>query len=144
MSHKTRIRSALWMIPVAVLAILYLPTPYMGALMALLLLAGLYEWACLSHLHNKFHKLLYLFFNALIIALIAWLDDAGHSVLKLTTLTGGIFWLLSGLWLWRFDFAREINLRNNTIKLIAGSLACIPAWTAMVWLHGSPQGPAWP
>ena len=41
MSHKTRIRSALWMIPVAVLAILYLPTPYMGALMALLLLAGL-------------------------------------------------------------------------------------------------------
>jgi phosphatidate cytidylyltransferase len=143
MSHKTRIRSALWMIPVAVLAILYLPTPYMGALMALLLLAGLYEWACLSHLHNKPHKLLYLFFNAMLIALIAWLDNAGHSALKIATLTGGIFWLLSGLWLWRFDFAREINPRNNTIKLLAGSLACIPAWTAMVWLHGSPQGPAW-
>jgi phosphatidate cytidylyltransferase len=143
MSHKTRIRSALWMIPAAVLAILYLPTPYMGALMALLLLAGLYEWACLSHLRNKLHKLLYLFFNALVIALIARLDDAGHSALKLATLTGGIFWLLSGLWLWRFDFAREINPRNNTIKLLAGSLACIPAWAAMVWLHGSPQGPVW-
>lgn len=143
MSHKTRIRSALWMIPVAILAILYLPTPYLGALMALLLLAGLYEWACLSHVQNKIHKLLYLCFNALLIALIAWLDDAGHTALKLTTLIGGIFWIYSALWLWRFNFARENNRQNNAVKLLAGSLACIPAWSAMVWLHGSPQGPAW-
>ena len=143
MSHKTRIRSALWMIPVAILAILYLPTPYLGALMALLLLAGLYEWACLSHVQNKVHKLIYLCFNALLIAIIAWLDDAGHTALKLTTLIGGIFWIYSALWLWRFNFARENNRQNNAVKLLAGSLACIPAWSAMVWLHGSPQGPAW-
>jgi phosphatidate cytidylyltransferase len=143
MSHRTRIRSALWMIPLAVLAILFLPTPYMAALMAVLLLAGLYEWASLSHITEKTHKLLYLLFNALIISVIAWLDDAGHTTLKLTTLIGGIFWIFAVLWLWRFNFARGNTPQHNAIKLLAGSLACIPAWTALVWLHGSPQGPAW-
>jgi len=41
MSHSKRIRSALWMIPLAMGAILFLPTPWMGAIMAVLLLAGL-------------------------------------------------------------------------------------------------------
>lgn len=143
MSHRTRIRSALWMIPLAILAILFLPTPYLAALMAVLLLAGLYEWAALSPIADKTHKLMYLLFNALIITVIAWLDDAGHTALKLTTLIGGIFWIYAALWLWRFNFARDITRQNTAIKLLAGSLACIPAWTALVWLHGSPQGPAW-
>lgn len=143
MSHQTRIRSALWMIPIAIAAILYLPSPYLGALMAMLLLAGLYEWANLAHVGNKTHKLLYLLFNALVITLIAWFDDADHMLLKLMTLVGGLFWLFSGLWLWRFNFARENNPQNNAVKLLAGSLACIPAWTALVWLHGEPNGPAW-
>ena len=36
MSHGKRIRSALWMIPLAIGAILFLPTPWMGAFMAAL------------------------------------------------------------------------------------------------------------
>ena len=48
MSIRARLQSALWMIPLAVLAILFLPTPYMAGLMALILLGGLYEWAGLA------------------------------------------------------------------------------------------------
>lgn len=143
MSHKTRILSALWMIPLVVLAILYLPTPYFGAVMAMILMAGLYEWAALANLQAKVHKLLYLLFNAAIFALIAFLDNPSHWVLKLSASIGGIFWLLSLFWLWQFNFARAPNAFNRFLKLSAGSLVCIALWAALIWLHGSAQGPIW-
>lgn len=143
MSHQTRIKSALWMLPLAVLSILYLPTPYMGALLALLLLAGLHEWAKLAHIQHKTFTLCYLLANATVMAAIAWLDTQTHTLLYASVLIGGIFWLLALLWLWKFSFAKENTVQNNTLKLFAGSLACIPAWAALVWIHGSDNGPAW-
>jgi phosphatidate cytidylyltransferase len=143
MSHQARIRSALWMVPLTILTILMLPTPYMGALTAMLLLAGLYEWAGLAMLKRKIPKLLYLLCNAVIVTAIAWLDDANQTLLMVTTLIGGIFWLFSLLWLWQFGFAKDQSLENTTLKLLSGSLACIPAWTALVWIHSSENGPAW-
>lgn len=143
MSHKVRVISALCMIPIVVLAILYLPTPYLGAVLAVLLLAGLYEWAALAHLKSKPGKLLYLLCNSIAFSLIAYLDDDQNSALIISTCLGGIFWLISLLWLRHFNFARESSAFNNGLKLFAGSLACIPLWSAIIWLHSSDQGPIW-
>ena len=143
MSHSKRIRSALWMIPLAIGAILFLPTPWMGAVMAFLLLAGLHEWCGLAGLSTPASKWLYLAVNAVLVAAIAWTDDAAHRNLLAATAIGGAFWLLVPLWLWKFDFARESGVGNRRLKLLAGTLACVPAWAALVWIHGSDGGPAW-
>lgn len=143
MSHRARLKSALWMIPLAVAAVLYLPTPWMGALMAAVLLAGLHEWTGMAGLHPPRAKQLYLLFNAALMAALAWTDGPGHRGLWLACLAGGVFWLLAALWLWRFDFLRERSIRSRALKLLAGTLACVPAWAALVWIHGSPQGPVW-
>lgn len=143
MSHKARIRSALGMIPLVVLAILYLPTAYFGALIAIVLLAGLYEWTSLANIHHKTYKLLYLLLNAGFFALIAYFDNANHTLIKIFTGIGGLFWTLSLFWLWQFNFARTDNAFNTYFKLLAGSLASVPMWTALIWLHGSTNGPIW-
>lgn len=143
MSHGARLKSALWMIPLAVAAVLYLPTPWMGALMAAVLLAGLHEWTGMAGLHTPRGKQLYLLANAALMAALAWTDGPGHRALWLACLAGGAFWLLAALWLWRFDFLRERSIRSRALKLLAGTLACVPAWAALVWIHGSPQGPVW-
>ncbi len=143
MSHSKRIRSALWMIPLAMGAILFLPTPWMGAFMAVLLLAGLHEWCALAGLDRPQAKWTYLAANAALVAAIAWTDDAAHRNLLAAIAIGGAFWLLVPLWLWKFDFAREPGAHNRHLKLLAGMLACVPAWAALVWLHGNDGGPAW-
>jgi phosphatidate cytidylyltransferase len=143
MSHKARIKSACWMIPLVVIAILYLPTPYFGSVLAIVFLSGLFEWATLAHVKTTRAKLLYLLFNAILLSLIAFLDDVQHSALIISTFCGGLFWLLSLLWLWKFNFARTSSTFNNGFKLLAGSLACIPLWSALIWLHSSEQGPIW-
>ena len=143
MSHGARLKSALWMIPLAVAAVLYLPTPWMGALMAAVLLAGLHEWTGMAGLYTPRGKQLYLLTNAALMAALAWTDGPGHRALWLACLAGGAFWLLAALWLWRFDFLRERSIRSRVLKLLAGTLACVPAWAALVWIHGGAQGPLW-
>lgn len=143
MSHRKRIQSALWMIPLAIAAIWFLPTPWMGAFMALLLLAGLHEWSGLAGLEKSVSKWFYLTVNAVLVAAIAWTDDAAHQNLMVAIALGGVFWLLVPLWLWQFDFAREAGVGSRRLKLAAGTLACLPAWAALIWIHGSDGGPAW-
>lgn len=143
MTHRKRIQSALWMIPLAIAAIWFLPTPWMGAFMALLLLAGLHEWCGLAGLVTPVSKWLYLAVNAVLVAAIAWTDDAAHRNLLAAIVIGGVFWLVVPQWLWKFNFAREAGSTSRRLKLVAGTLACVPAWAALVWIHGSDGGPAW-
>lgn len=143
MSLRARLQSALWMIPLAVLAVLYLPTAYMAGLMALVLCGGLYEWAGLSGLANKSEKLLYVLVNALLIAWLAWSDTPDNTGLKGVLALGALFCIASLFWLRHTGFAGQGTARDRRIKLAAGSLACIPAWAALVLLHGSDSGPLW-
>jgi|694.fasta_scaffold142224_2 phosphatidate cytidylyltransferase len=143
MTHRKRIQSVLWMIPLAIAAIWFLPTPWMGALMALLLLAGLHEWCALAGLDRTQAKWSYLAANGALVAFIAWTDGPAHHNLMTAMFVGGAFWVLVPLWLWKFDFARESCNRNRFAKLLVGMLACVPAWAALVWIHGSDGGPAW-
>ena len=143
MSLRARLQSALWMIPLAILAIVYLPTAYMAGVMALVLCGGLYEWAGLSGLAGKRGKLLYVLANALAIAALAWSDTPDNTGLKAILVLGALFCLASLLWLRHTGFAQADTPRNRAIKLLAGALACIPAWSALVLLHGSDNGPLW-
>ena len=99
MSHRARLKSALWMIPLAVAAVLYLPTPWMGALMAAVLLAGLHEWTGMAGLYTPRAKQLYLLANAALMAALAWTDNPGHHGLWLACLAGGAQ-------LWRHPWSR--------------------------------------
>lgn len=142
--RRTRIIVALLMAPVAIAAVYYLPTPYLAAVVAAILLAGLWEWSALSGLTDKIPRALYVAGNALMILALAWGSGRGLFGLKLISLIGAVWWILVCLWLWRFDFAKADTSINRSIKLLAGSLSVIPAWCALAWLHGSSDlGPRW-
>ena len=44
MSRKQRVVTALFLAPLPILAVLFLPTPWLAAFVAAVLLAGLWEW----------------------------------------------------------------------------------------------------
>ena len=143
-SRRTRIITALLMAPVAIGAVYFLPTPYLAALVAAILLAGLWEWSALSGLTDNIPRSLYVAGNALMMLALAWGSGRGLFGLKLISLIGAIWWIFVCLWLWRFEFAKADTSLNRSIKLLAGSLSVIPAWCALSWLHGSSDlGPRW-
>lgn len=144
MSRRVRVIAAVVMAPVAIAALLWLPSPWLAAALAALMMAGLWEWTALAGVTSRPARAAYLAANAVLMAALVWGAGRGLFTLKLVSLVGALWWLLPLLWLARYDFAAADTARNRALKLLAGSLCAVPAWAALCWLHASsPLGPRW-
>lgn len=145
---RTRLLAALVMAPLAIAAILMLPTEWMVALAAVVFLAGLWEWFDLAGIEDSLARTVLLVANLGLMVAMVWGSRANNgfslALLQLTTIIGVIWWLLALAWLGRYRFAGEPSTHARLFKLAAGSLAVIPAWAALAWIHASePNGHRW-
>jgi phosphatidate cytidylyltransferase len=144
MSRRTRIAAALVMAPLAIAAVLWLPSRFLAALVAALMMVGLWEWSALAGLTGRPARAAYLLGNALLIAALAWATRHGMVTLMLVSLLGVCWWLLAMLWLTRFEFASRDTAPARALKLFAGTACVLPAWAALCLTHASePRGPLW-
>lgn len=136
---RTRVIAALVMAPAAIAAILLLPTPWLAAVAALVMLAGLWEWLKLAGIDDTLPRTVLVGLNLLLMVLLVWAsraDDGFSPVLfQLVTLAGAAGWVLSLLWLWRPGFSAVDRPSTRAFKLAAGTLAVIPAWCALCLVH---------
>lgn len=144
MSRKQRVTTALMLAPVPILAVLFLPTPWLAAAVAALMLAGLWEWTAFAGLEEKPARLLFLTANALLMAALVWGAGPSLFTLKVASLVGVVWWGFVLLWLARPRLGSADNHAARSFKLLAGSLCVVPAWCALGWLHSEdPMGPRW-
>ncbi len=144
--NGTRALSAAVMAPFAVAAVLWLPTPLLAALSAAIVLMALWEWAALSGLGTGPRRLALVTGNAAVMAALAWFGWPHLTVA--VVLLGGLWWLLAAFWLGHGrappDPARLPATTRLVLKLMAGTLATLPAWAALALLHSDgPLGPRW-
>jgi phosphatidate cytidylyltransferase len=143
--RTTRVATAAVLAPLAIAALLWLPTQWLALLLAVLMVAGLWEWTALAGVERPLPRTAYLLANALLMAALAWGSRGSPDLvpLKLTAVIGAAWWLLVPLWLKAFDFARQPTAFARAVKLFAGSLCVTPAWSAAVWLHHEGQPLHW-
>ncbi len=140
---KTRVIAALIMAPVAICAILLLPTQWLAAAAALVFLTGLWEWLRLTGVDGLPRTVL-LVLNLLLMVLLVWASAGSNVLFQLTTLIGVGFWVMALVWLRFFNYGAHEQAGSRMLKLAAGTLAIIPAWAALVLIHDSePNGPRW-
>ena len=145
---KTRVIAALVLTPLAIAAMLLLPTPWLMALAAVIFLAGLWEWLRLTDIDDTLARSVLLVVNLALMVAIVWASrtEQGFSyvLLQIMVVIGVVWWLLAGLWLKHFEFASDHDTHARVFKLAAGTLAIIPAWCAMGVIHGAqPYGHRW-
>jgi phosphatidate cytidylyltransferase len=140
---RTRVLAALAMTPIAIAAILLLPTPWMVALAAIVFLAGLWEWFKLADIDDTLARTVLLVVNLALMVAIVWgsrtSGGLSYVLLQIMIVVGVAWWLLAMLWLRHFDFASNHETHARVFKLAAGTLAIVPAWCALAVLHGSEQ-----
>ena len=146
---RTRVLAALLMAPLAIAAVLLLPTPWLVAVVAIVFLGALWEWFRLAEIDDPLQRTMLLFANLLLMAALVWAsptDSGGSLVLfKLASMLGVLWWLLSMLWLRHIDFASDHDTHARVFKLAAGTAAVVPAWCALAVIHASDPTPtAWP
>jgi phosphatidate cytidylyltransferase len=145
---RTRVIAALAMTPIAIAAILLLPTPWLVALAAIMFLAGLWEWFKLADIDDTLARTVLLVVNLALMVAIVWgsrtSGGLSYVLLQIMIVVGVAWWLLAMLWLRHFDFASNHETHARVFKLAAGTLAIVPAWCALAVLHGSdPNGHRW-
>ncbi|PJK11226.1 phosphatidate cytidylyltransferase [Lysobacteraceae bacterium NML08-0793] len=140
---KTRILAALVMAPLAIAAILFLPTAWLMLLAAIVFLLGLWEWFKLADVDDTLTRSFLVAANLLLMVMIVWASRTEHggtmALFHLMLLLGVAWWWLAALWLRFPSFGSKPNKHSRAAKLIAGTLAVIPAWCALVVIHGNPD-----
>jgi len=143
-NRRARVIAAVIMAPIAIASVLLLPSEFFAALVAALMMLGLWEWTLLAGLRSRVSRAAFLVVNAALMAFLVWGAGRELVIFKLVSLLGALWWLLVPLWLIRFRFAAADNFWSRTLKLFAGTACVIPAWAAISWLHASPaNGPGW-
>jgi phosphatidate cytidylyltransferase len=145
---QVRLVAALIMAPVAIAAILLLPTQWMMALAAVVFLIGLWEWFDLAEVEDTLARTVLLVANLALMVAIVWASRSasGYSyvLFKLASVFGVVWWLVALGWLQNYSFASNHQSWARMFKLAAGALAVIPAWCALGWIHGAePNGHLW-
>ena len=134
---KTRVIAALIMAPVAIAAILLLPTQWLAAAAAAVFLIGLWEWLKLADVDDTRARTVLLVLNLVLMVLIVWADAGTLVLYQIAALVGIGWWLLALLWLRFFTFGAEPGSPARSLKLLAGTLAIVPAWASLVLIHAS-------
>ena len=145
---RTRVLAALVMAPLAIAAILFLPTPWLALLAAVVFLGGLWEWLRLSDVEDTLARTVLLVLNLLLMVAMVWASQTpsgGSLVLFQLAATIGVgWWLLAALWLRAYDFGSDHDNGARVAKLAAGTLAIVPAWCALALIHAQkPNGHFW-
>ncbi len=145
---KTRVLAALVMGPLAIAAVLLLPTPWMAALTAVLFLIGLWEWLKLAEIEDTIARGILLVTNLLLMVALVWASrssSGGSLVLfQIMVMLGVIWWLLAMLWLKHYNFASDHDTHARVFKLAAATLSVVPAWCALALIHAEkPMGRYW-
>jgi phosphatidate cytidylyltransferase len=144
---RTRLLAALVMGPVAIGSVLFLPTPWLVAMAAILFLAGLWEWFRLAEIDDTLQRTMLLVANLALMVALVWAQSRGGGSLplfRLAIVAGVVWWLLAMLWLKHYDFASDHDTHARAFKLGAGTLAIVPAWCALALIHVSePHGHRW-
>jgi hypothetical protein len=104
---KTRVLAALIMAPVAIAAILLLPTQWLAAAAAAVLLIGLWEWLKLAGIEDTLARTVLLVLNLLLMVLLVWADGSTLVLFQITTLAGVAWWLAALVWLRFFNFGAQ-------------------------------------
>lgn len=137
---RERILTALVLAPLFTLAVLLLPTYWVGLLLALVLLLGAEEWSCLTGLSTRGVYLGFLMACVLGIFGLSWAFMDQAPVLPLLGIAS-LWWLVVA---WRIRKIRAISPLQegaNPAAAGAGLLILLSAWGGLIWLHRQPHGP---
>jgi phosphatidate cytidylyltransferase len=116
-----------------------LPTVALAALIGALCLIAFWEWTRLSGMRSRLWRGVLV--GAAGGALVALWCTRGSLAWWVLIGAGAAWWFVAIAWLRHFSFAAAPTGENAALKVLAGVLAVLPAWAAMMELHGSQSLP---
>lgn len=139
---RQRVLTALLLAPLVVVLVVLAPTVLLAGVATVVFLAALWEWAVLSGLRGTSARAAFLLLAAFGFALL-WLLQVRAAGIWVVVV-GLAWWIMAAQWLRHFAYAAAPTGENRALKLAAGLLTILPAWSALLLLHAhQPYGQWW-
>lgn len=136
---KQRVITAIVLAPLIVALIFLTRASVFATLLGLIFLLGMWEWTRMAGAHGRPLRAVLLLGYAILLALF-W-HVCKSPWWWLPVLAGLVWWLLALVWLTRNRFAAETTRKHTLLKLAAGAFVVVPAWCAVVVMHGDMAEP---
>lgn len=140
---KTRVITALWLAPLAFLLIFALPTRWFGAVLALLLLVGAWEYQRLAALEGSAGGWALITVQAIIFLGMGRYWDLLLQQAQVVFLAGVGAWLLMLLRLRGFRSGTEPDATYRKLSALSALMSISLAWFSLAWLHSRENGSWW-
>jgi len=137
-----RIVTALILIFLVVAGALYLSTPILSLVFAVVVMAAGMEWTQLAGIRTVTGRLVFVVILGAVLSLVAWLLHTDPRWGWWIASAAVLWWLLVAIGLFRYRPGQS-PVPGTLAKSIYGGLALVPAWTSLVVVHGiEGDGPA--
>ncbi len=130
-----RVVTAAVLVPVVVGGIMALPTQYFSALLAVVMLGAAWEWAALSGWLSPQARLTYMALFALAMLGGGWLADSAEG-LRAVLGIALVWWVVALALVGHYQRRGDLAPGPRWLRGLVGCLVLIPAWAALVSLHG--------
>jgi len=117
--------------------LLWMPAWVMVVALTVVLLAGAWEWSAFLRLSSAGRRLIYVALVALLLPL-AWRVSAHRDGRDLILVAALLWWVTAFMWI-----AFAPRLVSRWAAGVAGVLALVPSWLALVWLRLAPPHGQW-
>lgn len=131
---KQRVITAIVLAPLIIALIFLTRAAMFAALLGLVFLLGMWEWTRMAGVRSRLQRGL-LLLGYLILFALFW-NVCKSPWWWLPVLAGLVWWLLALAWLTHHRFGSEPTLGHAALKLLAGAMVVVPAWCAVVVMHG--------
>jgi phosphatidate cytidylyltransferase len=137
------VTTAVVAVPIAVVAVLSLPTASVALAFAIVVVAASVEWARITAPRGATRYGFPLVVAASVLLL--WLvGQQWLGWLRILCAMSLAWWCVALVWIVRFEQGREVAVLDGSVAAgIAGWMVIVPAWAGLVYVHGSAQdGPS--
>jgi phosphatidate cytidylyltransferase len=134
---RKRVLTAVVLAAALLVILLWLPPVATVVALTALLLAGAWEWSAFLRLSSATRRLTYVALVALLLPL-AWRVSADADGRNLILVAAVLWWLTAFMWI-----AFAPRLVTPLAAGVAGVLALVPTWLALVWLRLVPPHGQW-
>jgi len=140
---KQRLTTALVLIPIALVAIFWLPLDWFAWVIGGVLVLAAWEWSPLMGVKHAPGRILYCLFTGSLIGILGWFTPI-HSIWTETgiqpsvlypVIIGSLWWLLAIFMIFNFPKSRCVWARSRIFVGVFGVLILVPAWAALMALR---------